>query len=612
MSKLDGLPPELFHDLFSYFSVSEIFYSFTNVSSYVDTVLMGYRFYRINFKGISRHHFDLICRYLVPSRVVALTLSDDEDTPGLIGLFLSRFQIHQFTHLQTLTLIEKGPQFWMNIIKQLGKLKYLRSFSFFPANRNDDWVSNMLVDNLAQFDQVLFEAYAAILPQLQQLKLFHGDLLSSLTFPHLRHLTLEQTTASLMKHISVVAPQLKSFDTRLSLDTEMNFAFPQVRRLILRIYGKCLSVENIVDSFKFQDVWISMNKLEQMISNFPHLRHLQLITMCTDDAIDGTRWQTKVQELITFKFIFYIDRALEPEELDSFRTAFWLNEKRWYVAYADDCLFSVPHLATTEAGGYFIVPEFTTAPDNEIFYRNCYQLSTAEIFEYEGVRFPDVHTLVLEWNPSVFIITEMIDLFQIRNLTLYSLPIEFSITVLIDAMPNLCQLSIGCALYEFLKQCRTKIFYKIRTITITVNSICGIAYIVKRLGNSFPHIEHLHIKCFCAIQNIFDYIHRFQYLSTASFRFMGDSMNSTKQRFSIQSILRNIRGVQGPIYTYRFDSSSIYMWISSPLNSSPSIEDVQPIDHPSSSVEDDTSRPVEHHDRLPALKTNRSKTCSIL
>ena len=124
--RLDGLPPELFHCLFSYLSGSEIFYAFTNVTSYIDAVLTAYSHDRINFKEISRHRFDLICRYLVPDQVVALTLSDDKETPGLVGLFLSRFQIHQFTRLRALTLIENGPQFWVNIINQLVNLKNLR------------------------------------------------------------------------------------------------------------------------------------------------------------------------------------------------------------------------------------------------------------------------------------------------------------------------------------------------------------------------------------------------------------------------------------------------------------------------------------------------------
>ena len=302
-----------------------------------------------------------------------------------------------------------------------------------------------------------------------------------------------------------------------------------------------------------------MNEFEQMMSNLPCLRHLQLIAMCADDVIDGMRWQTNVEKLITLQFIFYTDRDLEPEEFDSFQTAFWLDEKRWYVAYADGCFFSMPHLARTEADEYFIFPEFTTAPDNEIFYRSCNQLSPLEVFAYEGVRFPNVHTLVLEWDSPMFIITEMIDFCQIRNLTLCSLPIECSITVLIDAMPNLCQLSIGSALDQFLGQCQRKSFYKIRTVTITGIGIIDAAYKIEWLENIFPHLEHLHIKLFCSIKNIFDFLHRFQYLSTASFRYMADLTNSIKQRFNIQSILKNIRGVQGPIYTHRFDSSSIYI-----------------------------------------------------
>jgi hypothetical protein len=245
--QLDHLPVELIHHLLSYFSAHEIFYSFINVTSYIDAVLLAYSNYKINFKSITKTNFHLICRHIMPDKVIALTLSDDEMTPGLIELFLSRFQINQFTRLQSLRLFEIGPDFWEIIMTKLVGLKNLRSFSYFPSNRIDPWICNLPPDDVTLLDKCLSDKYAPVLPQLYQLRLYHGDFLKSIQFPHLRHLVLDQSSVDIIKHICSVALELKSLDTRLStndLGTELIFPFPQLNRFILRLQSKILNRRN--------------------------------------------------------------------------------------------------------------------------------------------------------------------------------------------------------------------------------------------------------------------------------------------------------------------------------------------------------------------------------
>ena len=240
-SRLDNLPVELIHHLLGYFSAHEIFHSLINVTSYIDAILITYGNYRVNFKAITRQHFDLVCRYLIPDQVISLTLSNNEDTPGLTDLFLSRFQIHQFTRLQALTLNEIGAEFWETIITQMVTLRNLRSFFYYPSNRDDPWVCNLSPNQVTELDKSMFNVYAPVLPRLFRLRLCHADFLNEVSFPYLRHLVLERCTIDLIKHISSAAPHLKSLNTSFSLDplhTEMLHLPPQLNRLILRIQGK--------------------------------------------------------------------------------------------------------------------------------------------------------------------------------------------------------------------------------------------------------------------------------------------------------------------------------------------------------------------------------------
>jgi hypothetical protein len=238
---LDILPVELIHHLLNYFLAHEILYTFTNVSSYIDNVLLNYSNYCVNFKSVTRKEFESVCQRIKPNQVVSLTLSDDEDTPGQVQLFLSHFQINQFTRLRSFRLVEVGPDFWEPIVTKLIDLKNLRSFIYDSSGSIDSWVSKICFDDAIKLDKRLSGSYGPVLPQLNRLRLGHGDYLPSVQFPYLRHLILQECKANIMKHICCAAPQLKSLETELQWDrskTEFSFSFNQLNRLVLRAKGE--------------------------------------------------------------------------------------------------------------------------------------------------------------------------------------------------------------------------------------------------------------------------------------------------------------------------------------------------------------------------------------
>ena len=240
-NRLNSLPVELIHHILSYFAAHEIFYTFANISSYLDAVLVAYSSYRLNFKSISKTNFDLVCQRITPNQVIALTLSNDENTPGLVECFLSRFQLNQFTDLQALKLVDIGSEFWENIITKLIELKNLRSFSFISSDQSDSWICNLSADDVTQLDIQLFDNYAPILPQLYRLRMCHGDFLKSIQFPCLQHLILERSSNDIIKHICSVAPQLKSLDAAFQhnkSNAEIIYPLTQLNRLVLRIEGE--------------------------------------------------------------------------------------------------------------------------------------------------------------------------------------------------------------------------------------------------------------------------------------------------------------------------------------------------------------------------------------
>jgi hypothetical protein len=190
---------------------------------------------------VTRKEFESVCQRIRPDQVVSLTLSDDVDTPGQVELFLSRFQINQFTRLRSLTLVEVGPDFWEPIVTKLIDLKSLRSFIYNSSSSNDSSVSKICYGDVVKLDKRLFDSYGPVLPQLDRLRLSHGDYLPSVQLPYLRHLIIQRCKANIMKHICCAAPQLKSLETELQWDRskiEFSFPFNQLNRLVLQVTGE--------------------------------------------------------------------------------------------------------------------------------------------------------------------------------------------------------------------------------------------------------------------------------------------------------------------------------------------------------------------------------------
>lgn len=119
---LDTLPVELFHIIFTYFWAHEILITFSNVSPYLDAILVAYSSYQVNLQSILRCHFDVICNRLRPDQIVSLILSDADDTPRLSRTFLSRFDIQSLTRVRSLTLNTIESKALVFIVKNMNRL----------------------------------------------------------------------------------------------------------------------------------------------------------------------------------------------------------------------------------------------------------------------------------------------------------------------------------------------------------------------------------------------------------------------------------------------------------------------------------------------------------
>ena len=95
---LNSLPVEIIHYIFEYFHLYEIIQSFFNVNEHLNRILSNYDRYILDFCGIVKSQFDLVCQFIQPNQVIYLRLYDDE-THEQCHIFFFRFHIEQFVNL---------------------------------------------------------------------------------------------------------------------------------------------------------------------------------------------------------------------------------------------------------------------------------------------------------------------------------------------------------------------------------------------------------------------------------------------------------------------------------------------------------------------------------
>ena len=228
----DRFPVELLHHLFTYFSAHEILLTFSNISDYVNAVLLAYDTYELNFRSIQKNHFDLICKHIQPEQVTSLVLSDENDTPPGSHIFFSHFQIEQFTQLRTLILIKIEAKSLKWIFPNLSKLKLLRSLTFLDLN---------VIYQSNDIQSLVNESFKQFPFHLNRIHLTDGTLLSSISVASLRYLKLEKCSINDLKTLFQRSTQLQSLSICLNMysSTSDLILFPiQLIRLHLKIQCK--------------------------------------------------------------------------------------------------------------------------------------------------------------------------------------------------------------------------------------------------------------------------------------------------------------------------------------------------------------------------------------
>jgi hypothetical protein len=309
-----------------------------------------------------------------------------------------------------------------------------------------------------------------------------------------------------------------------------------------------------------------MIQMEQFLPKLPRLKHLELILTGDEDLIDGYRWEILTYFFTTFNFKFNINSYFP--RLDSFRTSFWLKEKRWYVRWQNKCLFLVPHFFSVHVD----IDEWTYH-SSEINFREidtiCFKsMNIKGIPPTELPFYTHIKKLSINCSISFEKISSIVDLKKVQHLSILSITDLLIFQPFESTIPNLYELTIENAItFHGIEQFKGFQFKQIRNLNVATSDQYR-KFILQGLFYCFPHIQYLKYSSrrgsIKIIKNIID---EFVHLLNASFYFSGQPNEKISNLYSNSNyIIQNSRRLNEKNFTCRIQqisSSAFYVhyWI---------------------------------------------------
>ena len=318
----ESLANELLLDLFEYLDGISLLRAFFGLNSRLNQVLSYY----LDFRSISKRDFDMVCQQYLPritDRVMSLCLSDDDETPNLPEIFISRgFIFNHFIHLKSLSLYcIRSLDFLNQITIQCRHLSYLTHLNIinFYVNYVEDTTST-LMNNIWSLQLLTHCRLDNFFPGGQ---CFFGIRVISTS---MKYLSIDNIYCDLhvLYHLFQYTPHLRRLSTASDYSSDDQ---PQ-----------CLTTSSI-NSLKLSFEG-SINSLKCLFQNMPNLRYLTLKT--SDIYLNGYDWEQIIvdyipkiklfQLIMNFHFPHCNDKEKQVDDLlNTFRTYFWLELHQWFV-----------------------------------------------------------------------------------------------------------------------------------------------------------------------------------------------------------------------------------------------------------------------------------------
>jgi hypothetical protein len=315
-----ALPVEILHRVLDDLDIFSILISFRRVCRRFNAITNTYNRYELDLSSISESNIKFIARLIQPENIISLILSYEWHTKNTIDVFFKYFnEIQRFCQLRSLTLNKINDSNFDQILNIFAMCP-LSSLSIHTRDRISREMGVRLSSAITRFK----------LCRLNLKNFYH--IIKDISWPQdctICHITLENCTHRRYQIILDSLPHLKTFVMK-------NYIIKNRHKTLLKSDLQLISLT-------ISDCHLSIEDIELVISQTPLLKYLTLGSHRTvfDTAFNGSSWeqfiQTNLSSLVKFQFFFFYtmsnDDTLTDIDslLNSFRTPFWLNNKRCVV-----------------------------------------------------------------------------------------------------------------------------------------------------------------------------------------------------------------------------------------------------------------------------------------
>ncbi|CAF0755239.1 unnamed protein product [Adineta ricciae] len=332
---LSTLPNELLYRILGILDNQTILFSFRLTCRRFYSIAQTYNHYQLDFRSVSKPNFRSICRSIHPGHIVSLTLSNENQTVDQIKCFLSSFPFQQMTRLRSLILLKIDYQDFHTILQALSTLSSL-SVTFSNSNfQNFETLS--LLSSIISGPKLRSLTFDLSTDNINQISWSKECLLQSLTMS--QSIGFTQLCTILSSALQLKKIVLQDCIVAINRDTDLSMAYTQLISLTLN------------------DSELDMNGCESLLSVVPSLEHFRIIG--GSQLCDGLFWENLIKKnllkLTKFEFglpgeapLLLNDSSEIQKLIASFRTAFWLEVKQWFVtcyyfkSSSSYCLYSLP------------------------------------------------------------------------------------------------------------------------------------------------------------------------------------------------------------------------------------------------------------------------------
>jgi hypothetical protein len=396
--RLELLPNEVLLELFRYMDDTHLLCRFYNLNSRFNSLLFDHtKDFHLNFKSISRDNFDLICRWhlsRIIDRVVSLHLSNDDDTPCQIDLFLfNGVKLRQFTHLKSFALCNFGCSNTFNrILSDLPKLRHLKYLKIDHVQFN--------INNKSEFINIIWSlrklSYFHISDDVWELNRRFTSALNVSSPIERLYMMKTRFTLSQLAHLFKCTPYLENLSISFSCHDDFPWGHPG------RFFtGASSLLKNMLPTLRALNMNFTglQRQLEYIFQAMPNLHSMKIEVQ--SEYIDGCMWQKMISNHLSKLKVFHLRMSLPSRSVDdlwyrpfrkleTFQTSFWVDEHRWFVR----CDWNTEGALRARLchGLLYTVPY---AFDTFYYLNQLYSKSTCPN-EIEVCSYNRVHTLLLD------------------------------------------------------------------------------------------------------------------------------------------------------------------------------------------------------------------------